>query len=307
MSKGVKMLQDQFGPYIKWKLIYNGASPDEANEILHEGLIAVYQKIQKSEVAYLKTYFTRICLFKWYDRIKMSNENTSHVELAETQNLETSERNPFEEIRYQEDASLLENLWLEWSPDCSLIFEEHYKNGKSYQEIGEILKLSSPGATRQKWYKCKKKLFRIVLENKVYLNFVLQLLHENEIKRCFLKYAAEIDLVWGFVCNRLRSEVRVKFKIRLQKETDLNKLVAFLESKRKEEPLSIQYDGSYIEEVDPDKLDLIPGIQSQNDQVDWEEGISELDSATKKTIVLFGGVNLLIKRAIGSRFGMESF
>lgn len=157
----IKILQyvyTTFYSYIKYFIISNSGSDDDAKDIFQEALVVIYRKLDENKLdisCTFKTYLYSVCRLLWLKHLekrKTKNEfsidNENFIELADDTK-ELSEQN----ARY----SLYQKYFKLLGEDCRKVLEMSLEK-ISLKQIAEIMGYKSEKYAKKRKYQCKERL-----------------------------------------------------------------------------------------------------------------------------------------------------
>jgi len=157
----IKILQyvyRTFYSYIKYFIISNSGSDDDARDIFQEALVVVYRKLAEDQLdisCTFKTYIysvSRLLWLKQLERRKAKNElsidNENYIEL-EDETKDLSEQN--------EKYGLYQKYFRRLSEDCRKVLEMSFEK-ISLKHIAEIMGYKSEKYAKKRKFQCKERL-----------------------------------------------------------------------------------------------------------------------------------------------------
>ena len=154
INKALVLIRRSYFPKIKSYILQNSGTPEDANDIFQESLIALYDNVllQKFRAeSSIETYLFAICRNKWLSFLTKQKKGKEIVSSTVSQ-LETVE---IDEVLF---AEVLDKI----STDCKELLIGFYFHGYSMSVLKEKLNLGSEQTTRNKKYLCMKKLTEVV-------------------------------------------------------------------------------------------------------------------------------------------------
>lgn len=145
-----------------------GYQDPDAEDVVQESLMIAFRKLAGFEFrSGLGTWVTQICVFQCYKRLHKRHRAvvTAHEELENLAGGTESEPGEVERkaIEKENRLSLLERCMKKISPDCRRLFQLRDKEGKSYAEIGRLVKVPL-GTVMSRLSRCKDALKVLALE-----------------------------------------------------------------------------------------------------------------------------------------------
>ena len=153
-----------FFPTIRGYICQNKGTPEEANDIFQDALTVMYVKIRKEQYSgagSLKSFVYGVSKKLWLKelrrrRVVAKNEPALKV-LADFQ----------EEMSIQESQMTLNNLLNQIDAECKALLIDFYFEGNSVKELTGKYGLGSDAATKNKKYRCLKKLIQLVRHSRL--------------------------------------------------------------------------------------------------------------------------------------------
>lgn len=136
-------------------VLNNSGNLEEAEDIVQDGLIALYNKCQKNKgfeiSCSLGTYLYSICRNLWLMQIRRKGIGAKVVSALETVEVEESTmQSIFREEKYKALTDMVSRL----KEECIKILTKYYVDGMSIREIKEKLGLVSEQVVKNKKLKC---------------------------------------------------------------------------------------------------------------------------------------------------------
>lgn len=160
-SEALKFLIDSALPVISFYIKGKGGTDEDIEEISQEGIIALWQSIQKEDfqaTARLATFLFSICKNLWLKKHRQAVSEKSLLKSFPREEPVSMEELILREKKYEIMRQVLEGLGLE----CRQIIISYYYKRKPLAEIADDLTIS-PGYIRNKKYRCLKELRKQVL------------------------------------------------------------------------------------------------------------------------------------------------
>jgi RNA polymerase sigma factor (sigma-70 family) len=146
---------------IKKFVLNNSGTLDEAEDVLQETLIAVWQNIAKPEFLLnvkLSTYVFSIAKNQWYKQLKKKSR-FKVVDVTETENLRASES----PLLY--DSKIVRDYVNKLDDTCKKLLMFFYFDGLDMNTIAEQMGFANSDTVKSKKYQCFKKLETSVKEH----------------------------------------------------------------------------------------------------------------------------------------------
>lgn len=156
-------IYEQFYPKIHSFILRNKGKSADAKDVFHDALLylIVVQKEKKLEIQSFEGYLFTICKNIWRRSLKNKKDWVMIDDIAPPQNKETNLSHfILEQVRlefYQEKFQLL-------SDNCKEILSSYF-NDVGYEEIRKELKYGSINTVRQRVFKCKAKIIKLIKED----------------------------------------------------------------------------------------------------------------------------------------------
>jgi RNA polymerase sigma factor (sigma-70 family) len=152
---------------IRWLVIHNHGTEQEAKDIFQESMIVLYRKIRSGKFSLnctLSTYIYSICRLLWLKELQRKGRYQSS-ELEEVMCLSDGEDRSqgFEEIKKE----LFIRHFNELSKDCKKILNL-YLNGIPVSEITKSMGFRSDQYTMERKYRCKQRLMEKIINNPLF-------------------------------------------------------------------------------------------------------------------------------------------
>ncbi len=152
----------------------HGGTKEDARDVFQEGLMLMYQKVQKPDFkltsAFL-TYFYAVCRNIWSNKLRKKPKKEVTID---TQMLSIEVEDSSDEIEQNEQYLLYRKKFLQLGVDCQKVLRLFLKK-VSMEEITKQMGYSSVNYTKKRKFLCKEKLVKLIQKDKHYKN-----LTENE-------------------------------------------------------------------------------------------------------------------------------
>ncbi|WP_066757429.1 RNA polymerase sigma factor [Crocinitomix algicola] len=161
----VKVLYKEF-PKIRANILSHGGDEDIAQEIFHDSLILLIEKVNERDfklTSKLSTYLYGINRFMWMNEARKRQKNPE-AEWKDTLIL-TADDLGYDNEK-EEELKQLEIILSSVSARCKEIFELFYFKKESMKRIAEILDFSSVNSAKTQKYKCMEKAILMAKELK---------------------------------------------------------------------------------------------------------------------------------------------
>jgi RNA polymerase sigma factor (sigma-70 family) len=163
-EKITKEIYTKLFPKIRSYVLKNRGDSQDASDVFHDGLmyIIVTQKEKRTEIKSFEAYLFVVCKNIWLKTLKNKVIKTdTHTLVDKEEELSTFmvEQELFD--FYIEKFDLL-------SGNCKEILSSYF-NGLSYEEILTEYEYASVNTVRQRVFKCRTKLIKLIKEDKLFL------------------------------------------------------------------------------------------------------------------------------------------
>lgn len=129
-------------------------SIEEAKEILNDGFMKVFQKIDQHETELsFKAWLRRIMIHTAIDYYRKESKHYYHSDVSENKNIESASGNALDELSHSELIAMIQQL----SPAYRAVFNLHVIDGYTHEEIAEILNIST-GTSKSNLAKARENL-----------------------------------------------------------------------------------------------------------------------------------------------------
>ena len=166
-TRGINQVYKNFYPGIRHFIVKNNGAESDAKDIFHEALMAVYVKSKDPTfelTSSFYTFFYTICRNLWFKELRKKSRDRGTI---------------YEDVVYKSD-DLIDNIITEaereslfWekfkylTEDCRQLLTLFFE-GRSMDEITDIMQLSSANYAKKKKFKCKEKLVNLIREDRRY-------------------------------------------------------------------------------------------------------------------------------------------
>ena len=159
-------------PVVRYYIISNGGNQEDAKDVFQESLIIAYKQISRNSVEIktgVEAYLYGIARIVWLKLLRnreIHNRNIVKIEEPEVSYLP-------EDMFIEEDMELrlFRKYFLKLSPDCRKLLNL-ISEGVSYVDIAEEMGYKSEKIVRNKKYKCKQALIKMIKADKEYQNIM---------------------------------------------------------------------------------------------------------------------------------------
>ncbi len=156
-------------PSVRWLIIRNGGSEDDARDLFQESVIILHGKLKEEGLILkcsVKTYLYSVCRHLWLKELSRKKK-LSFTEIGDEQYV----------ILEENDCSDLEKELMEFylkqfnqlSKECKKILNLHFRN-VSIAEITKRLGYPSDNYTMNKKYRCKQRLLEKISRHPYFKN-----------------------------------------------------------------------------------------------------------------------------------------
>lgn len=160
----IKEIYTKLFPKIKSFVLKNRGDSQDAFDVFHDGLMYIIttQKEKKSEIKSLEAYLFVVCKNIWKRTLK------NQVIKTDTHTLVDKEEELSSFIVEQELFDFYIEKFDLLSGNCKEILSSYF-NGLSYEEILIEYTYASINTVRQRVFKCRTKLIKLIKEDKLFL------------------------------------------------------------------------------------------------------------------------------------------
>ncbi|MFY9308710.1 MAG: sigma-70 family RNA polymerase sigma factor [Bacteroidia bacterium] len=163
LNKPVKLLYNEF-PKIKAGIISAGGDAETAEELFHDALIVLIEKVNHPAFelkSKLSTFLYGIARFLWMNAHRKQARNNK-VDWAD--DIEFSDLlGPYDNER-EEKLLAMEKIIASLSVKCQSIFERFYFKNESMDKIAKALGFSSVNSAKTQKYKCMEQAIKLASE-----------------------------------------------------------------------------------------------------------------------------------------------
>ena len=161
-NKVLEFLYSEMRPLVMSYVKNNGGSPDEAEDVLQDGIIAFYNnvidgKFVPQQNAKVSTYVFQICKFRWLENLKSARVKTSVHMKEEHSQLQMVQPEFYEELEVLDKQKQVENMFQKLGEKCRQLLLLFYYEKKSMAEINDLMGFAGNTSKNEK-YRCMKKL-----------------------------------------------------------------------------------------------------------------------------------------------------
>lgn len=159
-NKPIKQLYKEF-PKIKANIMSSGGNLEAAEEIFHDTLILLIEKVNEPSfelTSKLSTYLYGIARFLWKNELRRLQKNH---ELEWSDTLIISEKDLGYDYEREEKLQAMEKIIASLSAKCQSIFERFYFKNESMEIIAKALEFSSVNSAKTQKYKCMEQAIKL--------------------------------------------------------------------------------------------------------------------------------------------------
>jgi RNA polymerase sigma factor (sigma-70 family) len=159
-------------PVVRYFVKNNGGSPDDAQDVFQESLIIIYKQINDNKLdikSGFEAYVYGISRMVWLKILRnrdIHNRNVNYYE-TETISYQISEESVEEELELRLFRKHFSKLGEECQKFLKLVTE-----GISYDEIAKKMGYKSEKIVRNKKYKCKETLIKMIKDDPEYQQMI---------------------------------------------------------------------------------------------------------------------------------------
>lgn len=169
-NKNNKILSELYRknlPSVKKFVVENSGQKEDADDVLQEGIILIYQKLRDTSLQVnisVQAYLISTCRNIWLMRLRRKKKMIVNSEQVET--LEGSEENLISDLIEAEKDNLYRKHFLKLGEGCKTLLNLIY-DGRSMQEVAEALD-TTIGYARKKKFICKERLMNSIKNDELY-------------------------------------------------------------------------------------------------------------------------------------------
>jgi len=155
--------------YLRYEKMVNsyvgaqGGSPDDAEDLLQEAIIVLWQKARANSFelrSKLSTYLMAIAKNKWMaERRKMYHQSREEM----PDNYKDDNPGGLDILVDNEKLDIVHRALNEISEICKKLLTLFYFEEKSMEEIAGVMQFANPNVAKAKKYQCKKALEKLIL------------------------------------------------------------------------------------------------------------------------------------------------
>ena len=171
-NKVLTFIYKEVFPAVRYYVISNGGSHDDAKDVFQESIIIAFKQISENNIE-IKTSFdaylygmSRLIWLKILRNKKIHDKNISHLKESET-DYSSNDGMIDEDL----EMRLYRKHFLRLGEECQKVLQMTLDN-VPYEEIAEIMGYKSEKIVRNKKYKCKEMLIKMIKEDPEYGNFM---------------------------------------------------------------------------------------------------------------------------------------
>lgn len=133
-------------------------SMEEAKEILNDGFMKVFQKIDQHETELsFKAWLRRIMINTAIDYYRKEAKHYNHSDISENRIIESASGNVLDDLSHTELIGMIQQL----TPAYRAVFNLHVIDGYTHEEIAEMLNISA-GTSKSNLVKARENLRRMI-------------------------------------------------------------------------------------------------------------------------------------------------
>jgi len=160
----IKCLIRIYFPKIKNFILKNKGTINDAEDVLQETLIIIYEKIRKTELkinSKFETYLYGIGKILWIKELK-NRGRSENIETLEDTNV--FDAGLFNQLEKRERQKIYRDYFNKLGDECKRLLQ-YFFNGMKIKEITQIMGYNSEQHTKNKKYICKKNLIENIRSN----------------------------------------------------------------------------------------------------------------------------------------------
>lgn len=169
-KKTLEKIYKDFSKRIETHIVKNGGTVEDARDIFQDALMIIYSKSQSKDfelTSQFYTYLFGIVRFIWVRKRQKKSNNTVSLDKDDTYNLNVDIE---ADLIAQERQNIYKNSFMKLGIFCQEILELFYTK-KNMGEITQIMGLKNEHTTRNRKYRCQKKLEEIIKSDIRYKEF----------------------------------------------------------------------------------------------------------------------------------------
>ena len=166
-------IYQKYFPKIKWMVIKNNGTPEDASDIFQEALITIFQRVKAQQFVLtcpLDYFIYLICRRKWLHELK--KKKAGNVTFIDDEGYNRIGEDSFklaeEHSLWQARQDLFTRILNELGETCRKVLRLSW-NTESMEEVASILK-SSYGYARKRKSECKAKLVKLYMSDPEFEN-----------------------------------------------------------------------------------------------------------------------------------------
>jgi RNA polymerase sigma factor (sigma-70 family) len=153
-----RLLYQHYYAYAMSVCIRYCRSLEESKEILNDGFMKVFQKLDQHETeSSFKAWLRRIMINSAIDHYRKESKHYNHTDIQQGVSFETTMSSALDDISYSELIGMIQNL----SPAYRAVFNLYVIDGFNHQEISEILEISE-GTSKSNLMKARENLKKMI-------------------------------------------------------------------------------------------------------------------------------------------------
>ena len=163
----VQLIYREFAPKIESVIIGLGGSRQDARDVFQDALIIIWRNANQPEFKLTSSFYSYlhgICRYVWLRKRKKKDNNT--VTMKELKELKSEY-----DIHHDMEAIARRRLFhyhlRRIGQNCRRLLQMFFE-GRSMREIGDALSIATEHATRNRKYRCQKKLEENILSDPTY-------------------------------------------------------------------------------------------------------------------------------------------
>jgi RNA polymerase sigma factor (sigma-70 family) len=144
-------------------VIHNNGTEDDAEDVLQESLIVLWERVRKGTFEYqakLSTFIYATAKNIWLR--KLARQRREFPSASETFEIPSGDSTPFEEMEENERVLAIEQAMEEIGNPCRDILLLYYWEEQSMENIAVKLGFANADTVKSKKYQCKKALEKLV-------------------------------------------------------------------------------------------------------------------------------------------------
>jgi RNA polymerase sigma factor (sigma-70 family) len=170
-NKVLTFIYKEVFPAVRYYVISNGGTQDDAKDVFQESIIVAFKQISDNTIDIKTTfdaYLYGISRLIWLKLLR--NKRIHDKSLSKLQESEPNYHPDEQVIEEELEMRLFRKHFQKLGPECQQVLQMSL-NGVPYEEIAEKMEYKSEKIVRNKKYKCKEALIKMIKEDPEYKSF----------------------------------------------------------------------------------------------------------------------------------------